>query len=645
MEKKTLRFVMLAKAVMIGLLFGVAENAFAYFYDFSAVCPTGQTLYYNIIDTENHYVELTCPWHLTDEHDPWDYHTQPFGELILPESVQNNNVTYTVTRIGSQAFYCCDSITSIVIPNTVTLIGSEAFWSCSGLTGDLVIPNSVTRINGYAFYYCNGLTGSLTISNSVTYIGSFAFCGCNHLTGCLFIPSSVTKIDGCAFSGCSGFSEIQYNATNCSDCNSNYPPFNVCSGTLIIGNNVERIPANLFMGCNLVGSLNIPNSVTSIGDGAFAGCSGFTGNLTIPNSVTMIGGAAFFGCSGFTGSLTIPDFVTSIGQSAFNNCSGFTGNLTIGNSVTTIGQYAFSGCSGFTGSLIIPNFVITIGYAAFGSCCGFTGSLTIPNSVTTIGQYAFSGCSGFTGNLTIPNSVTTINYGAFNGCSGFTSMVVLSEAPPTLSYSSFYNFPKSIPVYVPCGSLAAYQSAAYWNEFTNIQETCSQSQTVALTAGWNLFSPNIEITLDDLKSALVDAAPGTNLTIKSRTQNTAYNPGTNQWRGTLGSLDVTQMYMIQVASSAEITLQGMPINPAEHPVTISNGANWIAFPFSVSMSVSDAFAGFAMDGDVIKSRMNNANYNNGQWRGGLNTLVPGQGYIYISNSQEIRTIIFPISTR
>ena len=89
-------------------------------------------------------MELTCPWHLTDEHDPWDYHTQPSGNIILPESVQNNNTTYTVTRIGSQAFYCCDSITNIVIPNTVTLIGSEAFWNCRGLSGALTIPNSVT---------------------------------------------------------------------------------------------------------------------------------------------------------------------------------------------------------------------------------------------------------------------------------------------------------------------------------------------------------------------------------------------------------------------------------------------------------------------------------------------------------------------
>ena len=429
MKKRILQFGMMAKAMMIALLLGVAGEAYASFYDFSAVCETGQTLYYNIIDAENHYVELTCPGHLTDEHDPWDHHTQPSGDVVLPETVQNDNVIYTVTRIGSQAFYCCNSMTSVAIPNSVTLIGSEAFWSCSGLTGNLTIPNSVTRINSYAFYYCSGLNGSLILSNSLNYIGFYAFSGCNHLNGSLFIPSSVTTIDGCAFSGCSGFTEIQYNATNCSDCNSNYPPFNGCGGTLIIGNNVERIPANMFRGCNFVGSLTIPNSVTSIGDGAFAGRSGFTGQLIIPNSVTIIGGAAFYGCSGFTGSLTIPNSVTAIGQSAFNGCSGF------------------------------------------------TGSLSIPNSVTTIGSYAFQNCSGFNSNLIIGNSVTTIGYYAFWGCRAFMSIISLSEMAPTLENNAFYNWLSDTPVYVPCGYEGAYSSIS-WGGFNYFYGMCSGTVSV-----------------------------------------------------------------------------------------------------------------------------------------------------------------------
>ncbi|MBR4204794.1 MAG: leucine-rich repeat protein [Clostridia bacterium] len=250
-------------------------------------------------------------------------------------------------------------------------------------------------------------------------------------------------------------------------------------GITHIGNNAFNFSSSL-IGITLVGELVIPDSVTTIGDRAFSGCSGFD-SLTISPSVTTIGEWAFSECSGFTGSLTIPDGVTSIGNDAFSRCNGFTGSLTIPDSVTTIGDYAFSGCSGFTGGVTIGNGLESIGVTVFGSpgltsievsqgnknfisyhgvlytadgktlveclggmtvfpeyhplceiigdhafydCDGFTGSLAIPNSVTTIGNHAFSGCSGFTGSLTISPSVTTIGNHAFSGCSGFDSLTI-----------------------------------------------------------------------------------------------------------------------------------------------------------------------------------------------------------------------------
>ena len=170
-------------------------------------------------------------------------------------------------------------------------------------------------------------------------------------------------------------------------------------------------------------------------------------------------------------------------------------------------------------------------------------------------------------------------------------------------------------------------------------------RTFALSAGWNWFSTYLDINLDQLKAALVTALPGTDITIKSRTQNTAYNPNNDRWIGQLISFDVTQMYMIYVGADCEITISGLPINPAEHPVTIQNGSNWIAFPFSENMTVSNAFAGFAVNGDKVKSRNNNTQYIGNSWRGQLNTLVSGQGYMYISNTEGTRTFTFPISTK
>jgi len=166
-------------------------------------------------------------------------------------------------------------------------------------------------------------------------------------------------------------------------------------------------------------------------------------------------------------------------------------------------------------------------------------------------------------------------------------------------------------------------------------------ETKELAAGWNWFSTNCDITLDDLKAALVEALPGTSITIQSQAGNTKYNCNNNRWTGRLYSLDVVQMYMIQVNASCDITLEGMPINPAEHPITIHNGDNWIGFPFAQSMSVANAFAGFAVNGDVIISQTASACYSNGAWKGTLKYLEPGQGYIYKSAASGDRTFAYP----
>ena len=172
------------------------------------------------------------------------------------------------------------------------------------------------------------------------------------------------------------------------------------------------------------------------------------------------------------------------------------------------------------------------------------------------------------------------------------------------------------------------------------------TQTIGLYQGWNWVSFNVEITLDDLKAALVTALPGTdNITIKSKNEGAATYNGT-VWRGQLGLLDLSRMYRVYVEAACEITLEGLPINPAEHPITLSNGFNWIAFPFSESKTLTEAFAGFAINGDAVKSKGNGAaNYNGTSWRGTLNALVPGQGYIYKSNAVEDRVFTFPTSAK
>ena len=270
-------------------------------HDIEVQNADGVTIYYNYI---NNGTELKVTFR-GSKYDSFSNEYQ--GNVAIPEEVTYMNRTRKVTSIGGSAFFGCEGLTSITIPNSVTSIGNYAFSRCSGLTS-ITIPNSVTSIGEGAFEYCSGLT-SVTIPNSVTSIGSGTFDDCSRLTS-ITIPNSVTSIGGSAFFGCKGLT-----------------------------------------------SITIPNSVTSIGNYAFSRCSGLT-SITIPNSVTSIGEGAFEYCSGLT-SITIPNSVTSIGRSAFYGCSGLT-SVTIGSGVTSMGYNAFNGADIPTVISLIENpFTIT----------------------------------------------------------------------------------------------------------------------------------------------------------------------------------------------------------------------------------------------------------------------------------------------
>ena len=187
------------------------------------------------------------------------------------------------------------------------------------------------------------------------------------------------------------------------------------SGKYSIRKGVKVIGNWAFCSCKLT-SINIPNSVTTIGEHAFSGCDSLT-SINIPNSVTMIGKGTFSGCDSLT-SINIPDGVTTIGEGAFGGCDSLT-NINIPNSVTTIGTGAFFYCHSLT-SINIPNSVTTIGEWAFVECKSLT-SINIPNSVTTIGEWAFVECKSLT-NINIPNSVTTIGEWAFAECKSLTNI-------------------------------------------------------------------------------------------------------------------------------------------------------------------------------------------------------------------------------
>ena len=379
----------------------------------------------------------------------------------LIRGCENTVIPSSVTSIGEGAFECCQGLTSITIPDSVTSIGDWAFGGCESLAS-ITVSDSVTNIGIYAFentafYYNaeNWNNGALYIGSNLIDINYFqssnyriedgtkviagrAFDFCTALTS-ITIPNSVISIGYDALRGCTSLTSITVDKNN-----KVYDSRNNCNAI------IETATNTLICGCK---NTVIPDSVTGIGDSAFAYCTGLT-SVTIPNSVTSIGESAFADCTGLT-SITIPNSVTSIDRYAFSDCTGLTSvtlpnsvinisddtfrrcrelkNINIPNSVTSIGTNAFFECESLT-SINIPDSVTDIGHLAFAHCNGLS-SITISNNLVNLGNSAFQDCTGLT-SIIIPNSVTRISSGAFWFCTNLTRITILNSIT-SISYEAF----------------------------------------------------------------------------------------------------------------------------------------------------------------------------------------------------------------
>ena len=206
---------------------------------------------------------------------------------------------------------------------------------------------------------------------------------------------------------------------------------------VIFPEGLTRIGDYALYSMDLMEDLDIPDSVTEIGDGAFAYCSSISSQLYLPNGLKEIGSEAFLMCSGLTGDLDIPDSVTTIGFQAFRSCKGFNGQLHLPGGLKEIGSGAFIYCSSLTGDLKIPDSVTIIGGSVFKGCSSFNGQLHLPTGLEEIGSGAFSGCSGLTGDLKIPDGVTTIKGNAFEDCGSFNGQLYLPDGLKELGGAAF----------------------------------------------------------------------------------------------------------------------------------------------------------------------------------------------------------------
>ena len=478
-------------------------------------------LYYNITsDTVPYTAEVTYQYKSNINY-------SELTEITIPLSVTYNNITYNVTSIGNSAFYLCNKLTSIIIPNSVTKIGTEAF--CYSSITSITIPNSVTNIGTGAFYCCSSIT-SITIPESVTSIGTNAFAETgfyndesNWEDGVLYIDNCLIEADNRSISG-------EYTIKDSTRLLANNAFYDCSKLTSItIPNTVTNIGYGVFYRCNVLTSVTIPNGVTNIGSEAFYSCSSIT-SITIPESVTSIGQDAFEYCSSLTSvvwnarycndfstndilspangpfngcpirsltigedveilpaalchgmkdiqSITIPKNVRKIGDYTFQGCSSLS-SIIIPDSVTSIGNYVFDGCSSLT-SVTIPNRVTSIGDRAFDNCSSLS-SIVIPNGVKSIGEYAFYSCTSLS-SITIPENVTNIGNNAFYGCSSLASVVWNAtdyenskrKSPFDNSHSitsfSFGDGVKSIPAFL-CSGMANLQSVIIPDSITNIGE-------------------------------------------------------------------------------------------------------------------------------------------------------------------------------
>lgn len=265
---------------------------------------------YNVLDNE---VEVTS-------NIPYQFGPNYGGMNIvsIPSTVTYDGKTYAVSAIGSDAFN--RSMVKVVhMPNTIKVIGDAAFADC-GITS-IEIPNSVTRICTHAF--ANGLVyaDAPLSSKSPTFNENFYGGGLTSL----YVPSSVTVIERNAFYGCCDLKFIEVDQAN-----SAYDSRNACNAL------IETVTGALLQGCS---STVIPGDVTSIGENAFFNCRDLT-EIDIPESVTTIGDCAF-GETGLT-RLRIPNSTTRLEQLCFSYCQNLT-DVIIGKSVEVIGTFAFHG--------------------------------------------------------------------------------------------------------------------------------------------------------------------------------------------------------------------------------------------------------------------------------------------------------------
>ena len=629
-------------------LFALVFSMPAHAFDFSSVCGTGQTLYYDILTDST--AEIVFPNHAGTSY--YSGYTLPSGNIQLPSVVTNGGVAYYVVAIGSNAFTGCSGITSVAIPNTVTSIGSSAFAQCSGLH-NISIPNSVTAIGDNAFMGCSQLLSvtvpdavtmigvgtfqgcsaltSVTIGSSVSTIGNVAFEGCSSLTS-LFIPDGVTIIGNWAFCNCTGLDSIYignsvsyiYNNTFAGVSSVRYIHYNArnanCSyysggayysalpvgalTKLIIGDSVQSLPQYSFANASLLDTVVLGSSVSTIDANAFASTSnvhylyyntGLFTNATFPSS-------AFSAWTGLT-QLVIGNNVQHIPNRAFASKPALQ-HVTFPSTVISIGDSAFSGCTSLQGPLQLPSMLTAIGDYAFQGCSSISGSLVLPVSLLSIGTAAFAGCSSISGTLTIPSGIQSVGPEAFYDCDSILALTTQGSVPiPSRAFMGCNRlFSVTLDVATPSIGGAA---------FSNCERLTELYMGNALTSiGNSAFSGCVRLVNPLLPPSLVTIGDSSFFGCTLMGNSLAF-PATITSIGNYAYASIAPVTMIEMRGSLPPTIYDSTFASASNstPVFVPCAATvnylvsdyWEDFsnilesaPFAIALQVNDASRGYAV---------------------------------------------------
>ncbi len=442
------------------------------------------------------------------------YHDGHFSDALhwhgqnLNTAFQSVVIEPGVTSIGYWAFANATNLTSVTMPEGISVVENNAFYN-SGITS-IVLPNSVTDVNDGAFDNCKQLV-SCDLGRGIKHIGKNCFGNCYALTSlkwsdCLETigswafyanhPTNVTAAGTIPLQDTLVFPATFRSMDAIFDCKTNVKVvvwnarrpeesglgalhnYNDTFDEIIVGSEVEVIPAGLFRDQTTIDTIILPESIESIGQNAFNGCKKLQ-YVNIPENVQSIGKAAFYNCAALT-SLELPESISEIYGSTFYGCKSLT-RIHIPQGVTTIGESAFVNCPALD-SIVLPSELTMISGSAF-SGIGLQDTLVIPDKVVAISSNAFENWSSLE-YLSIGKNVTLIADNAFKGDSAIKKIVVWAAVPPMVSEGTLADIPDSAWLSVLPDSRKLYREHAYWGRFrmADVPDSAMIQRTVTVDA-------------------------------------------------------------------------------------------------------------------------------------------------------------------